>query len=353
MNILYVGYPLLPVNEESCGGAEQVLSALERAMSARGHQTSLAAADGSRCAGELISTGTPATEPDKLPERERAQWDAVRAALRTHDFDLVHDHSGGFWRHATEVDVPILATLHLPRAMYPLDSFANLPANVFFNCVSQSQAESEGFRDLPGFLGVVGNGIELERFPLSDAREDFVLWLGRVCEEKGPHLAIAAARQAETSIVLAGDVYPFRHHQDFWAREVAPKLEGTTVSFVRQPSFAAKLALLRRAKAVLIPSTVAETSSLVALEAMACGTPVIAFCRGALPGIVEEGRTGFLVESVEEMAAAISRVSEIAPAACRARVAAHFSFSATADAYERLYQDVIARGRANRLAVAS
>jgi len=353
VNILYVGYPLLPVSEESCGGAEQVLSALERAMSARGHQTSLAAAEGSRCAGELIPTGTPATEPDKLPDRERAQWDAVRAALRTHNFDVIHDHSGGFWQHADEVNVPILATLHLPRSMYPPELLRDVPANVFFNCVSQAQAQREGFPDLPGFLGVVGNGIELDRFPLSDAKRDFVLWLGRVCEEKGPHLAIAAARQASTRLVLAGEVYPFSYHQDFWRRAIVPAIDGSAVWFIQRPGALQKLTLLQRAKAILTPSLVDETSSLVALEAMACGTPVIAFRRGALPEIVEEEKTGFLVDSVEEMAVAISCVSQIVPAACRERVAAHFSFDATADAYERLYREVIARNRANLLAAAS
>src|SRR3954465_14699813 len=117
LNILYVGYPLLPVSDESCGGAEQVLAALEREMHARGHRTTLAAADGSRCSGELIPTGAPAETPDQLAARERAPWEAIRSGLRSRSFDLIHDHSGSFWRHASQIDVPILATLHLPRTM--------------------------------------------------------------------------------------------------------------------------------------------------------------------------------------------------------------------------------------------
>jgi glycosyltransferase involved in cell wall biosynthesis len=342
MNVLYVGYPLLAVNDESCGGAEQILVSVERGMQARGHRTALAAAKGSRCAGELVPTGAPADAPDELERREREQYAAVRGALRGRSFDLIHDHSGSLWKHAREFGLPILATLHLPRRMYAPELFEDVPGNVFFNCVSQSQAIS--FGDLPNFCGVVENGIEVERFPLGRDKKDFVLWLGRVCEEKGPQLAIAAAREAGTRLVLAGEVYPLRYHMDFWEREVAPAIDGTSVSFVRRPGFAQKLALLQRARALLIPSLAAETSSLVAMEAMACGTPVIAFRRGALPEIVADGETGFLVDSVEEMARAISRAVEIQPEACRASVTARYPQGKMLDGYERLYKEVMRRG---------
>jgi len=353
MNVLYIGFPLLPIDDATCGGAEQVLSVLERAMHARGHRTAVAAADGSRCTGELLPTGPPAETPDQLAQRERAQWDAIRQALRRRALepDIIHDHSGGFWQHAHEIDMPVLATLHLPRRMYAPELFDDLPANVFFNCVSQSQAQA--FPDLPGFVGVVENGVDLERFPLQNQKDDFVLWLGRICEEKGPHLAIAAARQAGVRLVLAGDVYPFSYHQEFWEREIAPAIDGAAVSFIRQPSFTLKLDLLQRAQAVLIPSVVDETSSLVALEAMACGTPVIAFRRGALPQLVADDETGFIVDSVAEMAHAISRAPQIDPAACREHVATRHSFAATVDGYERLYEEVVGRARADRLAAAS
>lgn len=352
MRVLYIAYPLLAVGEESCGGAEQVLSTVERGMHARGHHTALAAATGSRCAGELVPAGDAADGPDRLEQREREQWSAIQNALRSRAItpDIIHDHSGSFWRHAVEVPLPVLATLHLPRNMYAPELFADTPANVFFNCVSQSQAEE--FRDLQGFVGVVENGIELDRFPVRNEKDDFVLWLGRVCEEKGPHLAIAAARQASTKIILAGDVYPFRYHMDFWEREVAPHLDGRRVSFVRQPTFSAKLDLLRRARAVLISSEVAETSSLVAMEAMACGTPVIAFRCGALAHIVADGETGFLVDSVDEMARAIARMHEFEPEACRARVAARHSHTMMLDGYVRLYREVVRRNRKDLLATA-
>jgi glycosyltransferase involved in cell wall biosynthesis len=344
MRVLYIAYPLLAVTPESAGGAEQVLGSVEAEMSRRGHQTVLAAADGSQCAGELIATGEPAGGLDELERREEEQWKAVHAVLQSREFDVIHDHSGSFWRRAGELTAPVLATLHLPPRLYPADAFASVPPNVLFNCVSRSQAAS--FPDLGRLLGVVPNGIDAAHFLHSGEKDDFVLWLGRICEEKGPHLAIAAAAEAGVGLVLAGQVYPFRYHHDFAQRAVAPFLDGQAVAYVRQPSREQKLALLRRARAVLIPSLVDETSSLVALEAMACGTPVIAFRRGALPEMVEHGKTGFVVDSVEEMAAAIARAGEILPQACRAEVIRNHSFAATADGYERLYAQLVEQARA-------
>ena len=346
MRILYIAYPLLAATPQSCGGAEQVLCAVEAEMASRGHQTALAAADGSACAGELVATGAPASRLEQLDERQQEQRAAILLAIRERRFDLIHDHSGSFWRHAAGIDLPVLATLHLPPNLYSPDAFFDPAPNVFFNCVSESQAQA--FRALPRFAGVVPNGIDVAQFPFSAQKEDFVLWLGRVCEEKGPHLAIAAARLANVSLVLAGQVYPFRYHQEFAEREVMPQVDGQVVRFIGQPSHSEKLDLLRRARAVLVPSQVDETSSLVALEAMACGTPVIAFRRGALPQIVQHGKTGLVVDSVEEMAAAIPFARGISAAEGRAHVSAHHALAAMTDGYERLYRELLERARALR-----
>ena len=336
--ILYIAYPLLPVSDQSCGGAEQVLHTLEAEMSARGHRTTVAACDGSRVAGELLPIGPPPVADDHLAERQEALHQKVLAALRSRSFDLIHDHSGAFWQHAREVNVPVLATLHLPRRMYPRELFANIAPNVSFNCVSASQARD--FRDLPNLAGVAENGIALERFPLTAEKGDYLLWLGRVCVEKGAHLAIEAAERAQLPLVLAGQVYPFAYHRRYFAECVEPHIARHDVRWVERPAFAEKLELLRRARAVLLPSLVDETSSLVALEAWACGTPVIAFRRGALAQLVRPGVNGFLVETAEEMAEVIRRASELEPAACRGSVEGKYTAERMADGYARLYDQL-------------
>jgi glycosyltransferase involved in cell wall biosynthesis len=359
LRILYVAYPLLPVSDTSAGGAEQMLGTLERQMHARGHATAVAACAGSRASGEVLVTGEITREADRFeqraaehnaraiqhvrrmgfptPHRNQAQGWGNRGTRR--GYDLVHDEGGSFWSCAGEIDVPVLATLHLPRSFYRQELFAWIPENVYFNCVSESQARS--FGDLPRMMGVIENGIEVERFPVTAKKDNFLLWLGRICEEKGAHVAIEAARMAKLPLVIAGQVYPFSYHHAYFKREVRRWIDGCAVRFVERPDFAAKLDLLRRARALLVPALAEETSSLVALEAMACGTPVIGFRRGALPKIVAHGETGSIVESAEEMARAVGEI-RVSAKACRERVERFYSSERMAEEYEGLYGRVIA-----------
>lgn len=347
--ILYVAYPLLTVSNESAGGAEQVLWALEREMARGGSQTTVAASAGSCVSGELFSTGEPCTEMDdyerRLDEHENRVVELVRKrASEGEAFDLVHDMSGSFWKRASEINVPVLATLHLPRSFYPAQSFEGVPPNVSFNCVSGPQGRS--FADLNVMLGVVPNGIPLDSFEdpagfpkkQHPGKRQGLLWLGRICEEKAPHLALEIAARAGLPITIAGQVYPFSYHQQYFDREVAPRLrQMPNATFVSAPSFTAKRELLRQAKALLITSLAEETSSLVAMEAAASGTPVIAFHRGALPEVVKDGVTGFVVENIDGAVEACRRVEAISNAACVAYAGENFSGTGMAEGYARLY----------------
>ena len=345
LRILYVAYPLLPVTDASCGGAEQVLLTLEREMMRRGHATVVTAAAGSRVAGELYPTGAPAAAPDQLAERDAEHNRRVlRLLAADHSFDLVHDMSGTFFKRAGEAGLPVLATLHLPPALCTPEMFENLAPNLFFNCVSESQARS--FVHLPRQLGVVHNGIDLGRFSCRDAAGTvsggYLLWLGRMCEEKAPHLALDVAERSGRPLVLAGKVYPFSYHQQYFQREIAPRLaRNPRARWLESPTFSEKLVLLRHAHALVITSQIDETSSLAAMESMACGTPVVAFRCGAIPEIVADDHTGLLVGSLEEMVAALERVSKIDSRACREHIERRFSATRMASHYERLYQRVL------------
>src|SRR6476620_3381893 len=151
IRILYVAYPLLTVTDESAGGAEQVLWALEREMmeremtrcemARRSVLTAVAASAGSRVSGELFSTGEPCTRSDDYERRRNEHEERVvefvrQRARKGNAFNLIHDHSGSFWKRAAEVDTDVLATLHLPRSFYPAENFNDVPPNVSFNCVS-------------------------------------------------------------------------------------------------------------------------------------------------------------------------------------------------------------------------
>ncbi len=346
-SILYTAYPLLPVTEDSAGGAEQMLRVLEQQMAARGHRTAIAACDGSTAAGEVVGTGREPDTADRFEVREREHDTRVlqHLAERTaagKPYDLVHDESGSFWRHARALQVPVLATLHLPRSFYRPQLFTNVAPNVFFNCVSEAQAGS--FAELPRMIGVIANGIDVERFPFMPEKRGYLLWVGRICEEKGTHLAIEVAAQTGLPLIIVGQIYPFSYHERYYESFVRPHLNGrgARVRFVDTPTFEQKRDLLRNARALLVPSLCEETSSLVSLEAMACGTPVIAFRRGGLAEVIADGETGWLVDTMADMAAAVARTAAIDPQACRARVISRYSAQRMADGYEQLYRRLLA-----------
>jgi glycosyltransferase involved in cell wall biosynthesis len=359
--ILYIAYPLLTVTDESAGGAEQVLWSMEREMARRGALTTVAASAGSRVSGELFSTGEPCTQADDFERRQAEHEDRVVEFVRRREregraFDLVHDMSGSFWTRAVEIETPVLATLHLPRSFYPPQSFQNIAATVNFNCVSDAQARS--FADLSALSGVVPNGIDLDSFgedsgsgaEAAGGRQG-LLWLGRICEEKAPHLALEIAARAGLPITIAGQVYPFSYHQQYFEREVAPRLpQMPNAKFVSSPSAERKRKMLREAQALLITSHAAETSSLVAMEAAAAGTPVVAFRRGALAEVVKDGVTGFLVEDADQAVAALQHVSDIRPAACVEHARENFSAVKMAEGYSRLYQRLAHPEKVSRFA---
>ena len=314
----------------------------------------MAASAGSRVSGELFVTGEPCSQPDDFERRNREHQDRVVGFVQQRSqegrpFDLVHDESGSFWARAHELDAPVLATLHLPRHFYHDDLFKHIPENVIFNCVSHSQAKA--FQDLAGILGVTPNGIALERFltPEVDVeglknKRSGLLWLGRICEEKAPHLALEIARNTGSAIHLAGQVYPFSYHQEYFDREVMPALRETPGSrWIDSPSFEKKRRLLQSAEALLITSQVDETSSLVAMEAAACGTPVIAFNRGALNEVVVRGKTGFVVSDIAEAVQAVKHVSDIHSDACRNHAWENFSSARMADGYAATYETLVCR----------
>ena len=328
---------------------------LEREIAARGAVTTVAASQGSHASGELFATGEPCTLPDDYERRRMEHEDVVvellqRRARAAAAFHLVHDMSGSFWSRAAEIDLPVLATLHLPRSFYPPQNFCNVPRNVTFNCVSQSQVHS--FADLVGLAGVVPNGIQLERFLVDSGthngaaleRREGLVWLGRICEEKAPHLALEIAARAGLPITLAGQVYPFSYHQQYFEREVVPRLgRMPNATLVTTPAAGMKCHLLRRARAVLITSLAAETSSLVAMEAAASGTPVVAFRRGALAEIVQDRVTGFLVEGVDDAVKALAQIPRISPADCIRHAQKNFSAARMAGQYVPLYEGLVAQ----------
>jgi len=254
-------------------------------------------------------------------------------------------HALDFHHYLPSEDVAVLATLHLPPDWYPSHIFDSDHRGLRLNCVSSSQQESCPASDL--LVGPVSNGVDIERLLTRGKKKGYAMAMGRICAEKGYHFALDGARDAGMELLLAGQVFPYPVHMQYFRQEIEPRLDGLR-RFIGPLNFTRKKKLLSQAQCLVVPSTVAETSSLVAMEALACGTPVIAFRSGALPEIIEDGRTGFIVGGPEDIAPALRRIHEIDPEACRSSARSRFSGQTMAAKYIELYEQMIGQRRTPR-----
>lgn len=347
-NILSVAYPLTMVGEDAVGGSEQVLTSLDRTITEAGHHSIVIAATGSQIMGTHIeSRGAPSLLDDVArADGARAHRTLLAKTLARYPVDLIHFHSLDFHHYVPE-DVPVLATLHLPSAWYPEDIFAKHRDSFWLNCVSKTQWQS--CPQSPHLLPPIPNGVRIPSGWNQGAREGFALAMGRICPEKGFHLALDAAAAAGMPLLLAGEVFPYEEHITYFEREIKPRLDSNRW-FIGTASLAEKQKLLAQARCLLITSTVPETSSLVAMEALASGTPVVAFPVGAIPEIIANGQTGFLVNDTAEMSQALQAVDSLDRAACRAHAETEFSADRMGRRYLELYDRLIDTARLLRLA---
>ena len=342
LTILSVAFPFAVVTADPVGGAEQVLARIDCSLVDAGHRSVMLATEGSQPAGHLIKI-PKISGPIGQPEWNRAH-EFIRAtitrAVERERVDLVHLHGVDFLSYLPQANVPVLATLHLPLSYYPRELQRPDRSRTWLNTVSASQHRSVSSH--PHLAAVIENGV-----PIPDqsapCKEAFALAMGRICPEKGFHLALDAAKAANIPLKLAGSFDAFPEHLDYFDREIIPRLDSQR-QCIGPISGRLKWQLLTSARCVLVPSLVAETASLVAREALAAGTPVIAFPNGALCETIESGRTGFLVDNVEEMIQAISRTHEIDPSACRRAAEQKYSASRMTRQYLELYHRLVECG---------
>lgn len=340
LTVLSVAYPFAPVGPDTAGGAEQVLYRIDGALVRGGHRSVVIASDGSAVSGELLAT--PAVPGDLTPDARsrahRVHAAAIHAAIQRSRPDVLHLHGIDAADYLPPDGPPALVTLHLPPAWYPPGLFTAPRPRTWLNPVSEAQAR--GCPPSPILLAPIPNGVPVDALQARHARRGFALCLGRICPEKGQHLAIQAARCAGVPLLLAGEVFDYPEHRRYWREEILPRL-GPGVRWIGRAGFARKRRLMTTARCVLIPSLAEETSSLVAMEAAACGTPAIAFRRGALPETVEHGNTGFVVDDVEGMADAIGRAESIDRETCRAAARRRFTLERMTDGYIARYAALV------------
>jgi glycosyltransferase involved in cell wall biosynthesis len=347
LTVLSVAYPLAPVGLDTAGGSEQILALLDLALIEMGYRSVVVGCAGSVVRGQLIATPWDRaffaeSGRERLYELYRS---AIRHALESYEIDAIHFHGLDAHKYLPPPGVPALITLHLPPAWYSPRIFDLDRPETYLNCVSSSQQKACPAR--PNLLPAIENGVPINRLAARVRRREFALVLGRVCPQKGIHIALDAGARAGVPVLLGGEVFPYEDHEHYFREQVEPRLSRTS-RFLGPLNFRRKRRLLSAAKCILVPSLVPETSSLVAMEALACGTPVVAFAAGALREIVEDGVTGFLVSDEREMAQAINAADLIDPRRCRQAAIERFSAERMTGRYIELYnamahgQDLVA-----------
>jgi glycosyltransferase involved in cell wall biosynthesis len=301
-----------------------------------GHRSIVIACEGSSVRGELHAIESASGVIDDAT-RERTHA-AVRSAIanviaRT-AIDVIHLHGIDFAKYLPQEGPRVLATLHLPPSWYPRDAIAPTRPRTWVHCVSREQAAACPPSDR--LLEPIENGVEVERFAMRPRWRRGVVALGRICPEKGFHFALDAAHRADVALTLGGAVFGYDAHVRYFREEIRPRLDARR-RFVGPLRFRRKRRLLASSCCLLAPSVAPETSSLVAMEAIASGTPVVAYRAGALPSIVEDGVTGFVVDDAVQMAAAIRACEGLDSARCRQVARERFSARRMTDRYLALY----------------
>ena len=341
--------PWIPVPAPAYGGIEEVVRLLCDGLAERGHDVTLFAPPGSNSRAAVL-TVLEESHPDEI---QKAQFEADHVARafgaidvageRGEPFDVIHDHVGHTaLAMADRISVPLVHTLHGPFTEAARRFYAEHGKKASIVAISRSQLD-----DAPEAMGggdVVHNPIDCAEWPYSADKDDFLLWIGRMSPDKGPQRAIAAAREAGRPLVLAGPVQPGQ--ESFFAEEVEPELGRNGIEYAGEAGSERKRDLYRRAAALLMPIRWSEPFGLVMVEALACGTPVIAFPEGSAPEVVQDGETGFLADDEHAMARAVERLGEIDPAACRRACEERFGVPAVVEGYERVYAAAARRATA-------
>ncbi len=360
MKIAHIAPPWLAVPPKNYGGTEAVLFYLIEEQVAQGHEVTLLAPGDAKTSARLVSFFERSLIESGVPWHAhlKAYYHLHRAVeyVKQHSFDIVHLHLSSA---ADMYLFPLMAQLATPRVMtvhsrFPFDRVGNWigDADRYFlewarevPVVAISESARSHFPDSLDVVGVVHHGVPLSLFePTVREPEAFFLWLGRVFPDKGPHLAVQAARAAGVPLVLAGIVD--QHVPEavrYFREEILPYIDGHQITYLGPVGMEQKRDLLSRARALLNPLTWEEPFGMVMIEAMATGCPVIAFPRGSVPEIVAHGQSGFLVQDVEEMAQAIKQVDQLKRAEVRAYAGEHFSSRVMVERYTALYHMVRAR----------
>ncbi|MEJ2671251.1 MAG: glycosyltransferase family 4 protein [Deltaproteobacteria bacterium] len=331
MRVAQIAPPWIPVPPVTYGGTELMVAALIQGLQARGVEIWLFSAGDSTLPvpqyGHFLKSFWP---PDKFSENLHLSH--AFAHLRQQPPSLIHSHlenAAGFWALAPAA--PLVITIHTPLFPMKRDYLLSFPK---VHLVTVSAFQKGQLAGHPR-LHLIPHGLNLADYPFQAAKEDFLLFLGRIYPDKGLHTAIRLAREAKIRLLIAGPV--FDPDRPYFDQQIRAQIDGDQIVYLGPADHARKVDLMQRSRALVLPLEVDETFGLAMIEAMACGTPVLAYSRGAVPELVAQGHTGFAVDTYEQLQDCLPRLAALDPHNCREHVARHFSVDLMVTAYLSLY----------------
>lgn len=336
MKIAIVSKLWEPTAPDSTGGTGASVGYLCHELKKRGHEVTLFASSDSTKEVKLV--GGRDSNLFRQQYSEPAEFLNISQAFdRRHEFDIIHCHNeykSLFLGTASQT--PSLHTVRYGE--FFTDELAVFDRYRHLNFAGISQTVKDLLPNL-NWRGVVYNGLDASKFKFRDNKEDFLLFLARLSPQKGPDAAIRVAKNLGRKLVIAGKKAPA--DAAYLAEKVDPFIDGNQIKYVGEVDFATKVALYSQAACLLHPINFIEAFGMTLIESMACGTPVVAFNKGAISEVIENGKSGFVVNNEEEMIEAIKSLSAIRPQDCRQRVEESFTVDKMAAGYEKIYQDLL------------
>lgn len=328
------------------GGIEIMIDKITNELLKRGHKVTLFASGNSRTKARLRSVFPKSLFEMEVDWYHRSQnlINAANAFSMADEFDIIHNHAGDNGLLFSEISkTPVLTTLHnvLPHSKqkssdeYITMKYFSRKTN--FVSISFDQRTHTDIKF--NYSGTVYNGINLKDFTFNSKPKDYLVWLGRIHYGKGLWNAVHAAKISKEKLIIAGNITCESDEKYF--QSIKPMIDGKKIKYIGEVGPKKKNKLLGGAKAVLFSSIWEEPFGLVMTEAMACGTPVIAFNKGSVPEVIKNGITGFVVKNDKKMIKAMGKIDAVDRNKCREHVEKYFTVEKMVDGYEKIYSKLI------------